>query len=254
MQSPCRNRKNSGQVLIVTSLVVILLLMSTVICVTEIQKNNPIYYEDANRDLITIKQAAANTIISALANISNGGNSSVILSDLNRLKSVVLNNSYNSLIDLGFFPSDMAPYSDGVWVSWGSAGVGVSSVSVNFVMNASGISSNYYNEYVINRTSSIEIEGLNTVNATTRTITVSCTVFNEDVPALAENLTIYYQQDSPAIWVKLSSPNTINYGNGTYTTTFTVAKQLTANLLPISIGCQDVRGITVWANATCPQQ
>ena len=219
---------------------VILLLISTIICVTEIQKNNPIYSEDTNRDLVTIKQAATNTIISALANISNGGSSSIILSDLNRLKSVVLNNSYNSLIEFDFTPSNTAPYSDGVWISWGSTGKGVSSVLVNFAMNASGISSNYYTEYVVNRTSSIEIEGFNTLKDATRTVTISCTVFNEDNPASAKNLTIYYQQTSPEIWVKLSSPNIIDYGNGTYTTTFTVEKNLTVDSLPVSIGSKTV--------------
>jgi len=254
MRYPRRSRKNSGQVLIVTSLVVILLLMSTIICVTELQKNNPIYYDDANKDLVAVKQAAVNTIISALANISKGGSPSVIQSDFYRLKSVVLNNSFNSVIDFDFSASDTAPYSDGVWVFWGSTGEGVSSVLVSFTMNASGISSNYYTEYVVNRTSSIEIEGFNTLKGATRTVTVSCILFNEDVPAIAENLTIYYQQISPPIWVKLSSPNIIDYGNGTYATTFTVEKHLTSNLLPVSIGCQDSRGITVWANTTCPQQ
>ncbi len=254
MQSPRRDRKNSGQVLIVTSIVVILLLTSTIICVTELQKNNPVYYDNANKDLVAVKQAVVNTIISALANISQDGNSNVIQNDLNRLKSVILSNSYNSLIEFNFSPSNASPYSDGIWISRGSSGKGVSSVLVSFAMNASGISSNYYTEYVVNQTSSIEIEGFNTLQDATRTVTVSCTVFNEDNLASAKNMTIYYQQTSPTTWVKLSSPNIIDYGNGTYTTTFIVEKDLTVDSLPVSIGCQDSRGITVWANATCPQQ
>ncbi len=135
--------------LIVTSLVVILLLLSTIVCVSEVEKNCPIFYTDSNKDLVAVKQAATNTIISAMANISNGGNPTIISNNLNRLKSVISDNSYNSLINFNFTISNTSPYTDGVLISWNSNGEGITSISVDFSMNTSGISSNYYTEYSI---------------------------------------------------------------------------------------------------------
>ncbi|NLE03947.1 MAG: hypothetical protein GX638_03960, partial [Crenarchaeota archaeon] len=68
------NRKNRGQVLIVSSLVIILLLISTFVYVIEIQKNTPIDHSEPTNDFAAIKQAAIHTAISALANITKGGN------------------------------------------------------------------------------------------------------------------------------------------------------------------------------------
>lgn len=240
--------------LIVTSLVVILLLLSTIVCVSEVEKNSPIFYADSNKDLVAIKQAAANTIISAIANISNGGNPTIISNNLNRLKSVISDNSYNSLINFNFTISNTSPYTDGVLISWNSDGEGISSISVDFSMNTSGISSNYYTEYSITKATLIKIEGFNIVKGTDRTVTVTSTLFNEGMPALSKNFLVYYQQKNPTIWVEAPSSNTIDYGNGTYTTSFIIQKQLTENSLPVSIYCQDTRGVVVMANTTCPQQ
>ena len=250
---PKPNRNNSGQVLVVTSLVVVLLLISTVVYVTETQKNAPVYHENANIDFSTFKQAASHTVVSALANISSGGSTNELTDNLNRLKAIAIDNAYNSMMAIDLSVVNAAPYSDGVWISWGSAGVGVSSAAVNCALNASGISSNYYAEFTVNETSSITISGFNTVKDSDRQVTVTCKVFNEDKPAQAENFTIYYQQKSPTAWIQAPSPITINYGNGTYQTTFTVTTQSTENAIPVSIHCQDTRGISIWANTTCTQ-
>ena len=246
-------RKNSGQVLIITSLVVVMLLLSTVIYVTETEKNAPVYNADGNVGLSTIRQAARHTIMSALVNISNGGAPSVLAEDLNRLSSAVGSRSYNAMSDLKVAALNSAPYADGVWVSWGANGEGVSSILVNFALNASGNSGSYYSDYTINVTSSISINGYFTqLNESERQVNLISTVLNEGKHAQAGNSVFFYEQDSPVGWMQAASPSTIDYGNGTYLTTFT-AENTTQSTLPVSVHYQDTRGISVWTNATCIQ-
>ena len=247
------HRKNSGQVLVITSLVVVLLLLSSVVYVTETQKNAPVYHPDANTDLSAIKQAAMHTVMSALVNISNGGAPSVLGEDLSRLKFAVKDNSYLAMSDLEFEALTSAPYVDGVSVSWGTNGEGVSSIFVNFALNSSGFSSSYYSEYFVNVTSSISVAGYYTqLSESLRQVNLTCTVLNEGNPAQIENLAAYYEQDSPVGWVQAVLPVSINYGNGTYLTSFTT-ENTTQSYLPVSVHCIDARGVSVWANVTCAQ-
>ena len=244
------HRRNSGQVLIITSMIVVLLLVSTVVYVTESQKNAPVYHGGSDIDFRAFMQAASHTVISALANVSNGGSSDLLISNLNRLKAIATNYSYSSIVSINYSIANAAPYSNGFYSLWGSDGVGISSAVINCVLNASGIASSYYSEFTLNATSSINVSGYNTLQGSNRYVTVICSVFNGGNPTGANNLTLYYQQKSPATWLPAPSPTTVNYGNGTYQITFTTTKQATADALPVSIHCQDTQGILIRANVT----
>jgi hypothetical protein len=247
------HRKNSGQVLVITSLVVVLLLLSTVVYVSETEKNAPVYHPDANTDLSAIKQAAMHTVMSALVNISNGGASSVLGEDLSRFKLAVKDNSYLAISDLKFVALTSASYVNGVSVSWGTNGEGVSSIFVNFALNSSGLSSSYYSDYAVNVTSSISVSGYYTqLSGSLRQVDLTCTVLNEGTPGQMENLVASYEQDSPGGWVQAVLPVSINYGNGTYLTSFTT-ENTTQSYLPVSVHCIDAREVSVWANVTCAQ-
>ena len=241
--------------LIITSLVVAILLLSTVVYVTEIEKNAPVYVADGDSGLSAVKQAAVHTLVSALANISMGGDRGVLTDDLNRFKSALENHRYNAISELDFTVSNSAPYSDGIWINWSNNGKSVSSIFVVFALNSTGNSASYYSEYAINVTSSIISSGTYIqVNESQNQVTVTCNVFNEDEPASAGNLTLYYEQNDTAPWVPATSTNIIDWGNGTYVASFLVGTIAQNYSLPISVNCVDARGVSVWTNTTCVQK
>jgi hypothetical protein len=248
-------RDNSGQMLVITSLVVALLLLSTVVYVTEIEKNAPAFVPHGNSGLTVLKQATTHTLISALANISNGGDRSAIVRNLNIFKLAVERYSYNTISELNFTVLNSTPYSEGIWISPGNDGECISSVFANLVFNSSGNSASYYSEYAINVTSSIRVNGsYSSLNESHIQVTVTCSVFNEDKPSTAGNLTFYYRQKSTAIWAPATSTNIVDWGNGTYLASF-VAQDINQNEpLLISTNCIDSRGVSVSTNTTCLQR
>ena len=247
-------RNNSGQMLIITSLVVVLLLISTVVYVKDIEKNVPVYIAEGDQGLSAVKQDGLHTLVSALANISMGGNRNVLSEDLNRLKSAVENHQYKAISELDFEASNSAPYSNGVWISGGNNGTSVSSIYVLFTLNSTGNSASYYSEYAINVTSSITSSGTYIpVNESANQVTVTCNVFNEGKPASADNLTFYFEQNGTA-WVPATSSSIIDRGDGTYVASFLAQSVAQNTSLPILLNLVDSRGISVWTNITCIQK
>ena len=248
------HRKNSGQVLVITSLVVVLLLLSCVVYVIETEKNAPVCHPDANMDLSAIKQAAVHTVTSGLVNISNGGDPSVLAEDLSRFKHAVKDYSYFAMSNLESEAFTSAPYVNGIYVSWGTNGQGISSISVNFALNSSGLSSSYYSEYAVNVTSSISVAGYYIqLSESLRQVNLTYTVLNEDNPGQTKNFTAFYEQDNPGGWVQAILPVSINYGNGTYLASFTT-ENTAQSYLPVSVHCIDACGVSVWANVTCARR
>ena len=249
-----KRRGNSGQVLVITSLIVVMLLLSTVIYVRETGMDAPVYANAANLGFSAVKQAAVHTVISALANISNGGDIGVLAADLNQLRSVIANHSYNAILTMNYTPLNSAPYVDGVWVSWGTSGQGVSGAYVTFALNSSGVSANYYSGYSVNVTSKLLVEGYYTLlDGASKQVNVTCTLHNEDKPALAKNFTIYYEYDGTLTteeWVQVPVPTIVDYGNGTCFLSFTATTMNRSDPLLISVHYHDTRGILVLANAT----
>ena len=133
-------RQKSGQVLVITALIIVLLLLSTALYVAETEKSVPISYSEADVNVLAVKLGTLHSVVSALANISNGGNSEVLAEDLSRYASLVLSHSYASTVKLDATPLDVAPYQEGVWFSWGQNGLGVSSIFVDFTLNSTGMS------------------------------------------------------------------------------------------------------------------
>ncbi len=250
-----KRRGNSGQVLVITSLIVVMLLLSTVIYVRETGMDAPVYADASNLSFSSVKQAAIHTVMSALVNVSNGGEPGILAADLNLLKSVIANHSYNAILNMNYTPLTNETYQDGFWTSWGTNGEGVSSVYVNFTLNSSGVSANYYSEYAVNLTSNLAIKGYYTLlTGASKQVNVTCTIYNEGKPALAQNFTVYYEYDgslSTEEWVQVTSPTTIDYGNGTCFLSFTATTKHRSDPMLVSVHYQDMRGILVLANATC---
>lgn len=247
------SQNNSGQMLIITSLVVVLMLISTVVYVTDIEKNAPVFVADGNSDLSAVKQVGVNTLISALANISMTENQNVLNDDLNLFKSAVENHCYNSISELQSTPLNSATFSNGIYLDWNNDGNGTSSISVLFALNSTGNTESYYSEYAITVTSSIKVNGTYTsLNDSQAQVTLSCNVLNEGKPALAEKLILYYQQNGTN-WIPVTPSNINDFDNGTYTVSF-LAQNINQSIpLPVSVNCIDTRAISIWTNTTCPQ-
>ena len=255
MRSRGSNRGNSGQVLIIASLILTLVLLSTAVYVADTQKNVPVYNSGTEQSFSAYKLGATNTVISALANISNGGSVDVLVADLNQFKSVVNSHSFSAMAKIDFTPLNMTHYIDGVWVSRGSNGHGISGAYVNMVLNSSGTSATCYSEYAINVTSELNLNGQYTLlNESLKQVDLTCNILNEGNPALAQNFTVYYEQDgalSTEEWIQVASPNISDYGNGTYHMSFTANTTNPDDPMLISVHSQDVRHIFVKANVTC---
>lgn len=255
MRSRGSNRGSSGQVLIIASLILTLVLLSTAVYVADTQKNVPVYNSGTEQSFSAYKLGATNTVLSAVANISNGGSVDVLVADLNQFKSVVNSHSFSAMVKIDFTPLNMTPYNDGAWVSWGSNGHGTSGAYVNMVLNSSGTSATCYSEYAINVTSELNVNGQYTLlNESLKQVDLTCNILNEGIPALAQNFTVYYEQNgslSTEEWIQVASPNITDYGNGTYHMSFTANTTSPDDPMLISVHSQDLRRIFVKANVTC---
>ena len=243
-------RDNSGQVLVITALLVALLLLSTAIYIIETEKEVPTIGTDENNAFPAYKQSTRNTLISALANVTNGGDAGVLTADLNELNSAITSHSYQAILQMDFTPQNTAPYQNGIWISWGTDGQGVSSAYVNFAFNSSGSSTTSNLEYAVNVTSAVNLSGnYLQLNDTFKQVNLTVNVLNEGKPALAQNFTFYFENATD--WIQVDSPSITNFGNGTYAVSFTAETDQPSGTLLVSMYCQDQRGITVGANVTC---
>jgi len=246
-----RNLKHdsSGQVIIITALLVASLLLSTAIYVFETEKDVPTAGAEVNV-LPAYQQSTLSTLISALANVTNGGDSSVLTADLNELNAAITNDSYQAMLQMTYTPLDVAPYQNGLWISWGEDGQGVSSAYVNFVFDSSSSSTSSNWEYDINVTTAANLSGTYQLNGNITQVNLTVNMFNEGTPALAQNITFYFENAAGG-WIQVNLPIITDFGNGTYSVSFTMATDQSSDPLLVSMLCQDQRGIVVGANATC---
>jgi hypothetical protein len=251
MKRKSLNRKNSGQFLIITSLVIALLLLSVVYYTLEVERKSGMQTPTPlNSYVLAIKLGSRNTVTSALVNVSNGGENEILTANLNEFSSIIGNQSHFGKCNLRFTPLNSSPYQSGIWISWGSNGLGVSSAYADFSLDIVGIQANAQLEYYVNTTTTLKVEGVySELNGTTKQVNVTCRVFNEGEPALANSFVVHY--DNGSNWIQPQHYNQIDYGNGTYRLTFNA--NITVSTVQVSVGAYDWRGIYVQANATCTE-
>jgi hypothetical protein len=247
-----RNFKSDkkGQVIIVTALLVSVLFLSTALYVMEVAKEVPTANAGQSDVFSGYKQSAISTLISALANATNGGNSNILGIDLAELKTVVLSNSYQAMLTMDYSTLNSSGYNNGFLFSWGVNGEGSSSAVVSFIFASSSPSSSSNVEYTLNVTSTVNFSGkFQQIDGTTKQVNLTVNILNEARAALAQNFTISYQNGQD--WIKINSPTTTCFGNGTYTLTFMAGTSPPSEPLVVSLLCQDQRGISIGANLTC---
>ena len=248
-------RDSSGQVIVITALMVAMVLLSTAIFVIETEKDVPTASDiDTNNVFAAYQQAAKSTVISALTNITNGGDPSILTADLNELDSLITSHSYQSILQMNFTPLNQAPYQTGIWISWGTDGQGISSACVTLNANSTGPSSTSTLEYAINITSQVNLSGSYLqLNGTLNQVNLTVNVLNEGKLALAQSFTFYYEDaaSSTENWTQVTSPSITDFGNGTYVVSFNAQTQQPGDPLLASVHCLDQRGIIICANVTC---
>ena len=241
---------SSGQVIIITALLVASLLLSTAIYVFETEKDVPTADTAEENVLPAYQQGTINTLISAIANVTNGGDPSVLTADLNELNAAITNDSYQAMLQMTYTPLNVAPYQNGIWISWGADGQGVSSVYVSFVFDSSSSSTSSNLEYNVNVTTEADLSGNYQLDGNLMQVNLTVNVLNEGAPSLAQNFT-FYSENAVGGWVQVNSPSITDFGNGTYSVSFTTATDQLSDPLLVSMFCQDQRGIFVETNVTC---
>jgi hypothetical protein len=240
---------NSGQVIIVSALLIAVLLLSTALYVVETTKQIPTVKADDAVSFQEYKQAARSTLISALANVTAGGDSGILSADLSELKSELQAHSYSSILNFAYTPQNSGSYINGLWISWGNNGLGVSSAYVDFAFASSSSSSSANVQYAVNITSKVTVSGSFTQENDTKTVNLTLNIRNEDKPALTSALSFQYLNESS--WLPIENPEIVSHNNGSYVASFTVPSSADIHALTISVLCVDQRGISIGANYTC---
>jgi hypothetical protein len=235
-----------------------LLILSIVYGVFEVgRRSEMLSAATLNSPALAAKLGLKNTVTSSLVNVSNGGEDDVLLTNLNKYASTVGNQSFFGKCSILSTVSDALPYQSGTWISWGSDGTGVSSAYANFTLFFSKTESDLELEYAINVTTALDVEGTYAkLDGTAKQVNLTCRIFNDGEPALAENASLYYDYDGDLEthdWTAADSPNVTDYGNGTYTASFTAETQTSNDPMIVSAQIHDLRGIFVMANVTCTE-
>jgi hypothetical protein len=242
---------SSGQLLIVAALTIAIIISSTTIYVYELcRETNSTESYPISDVILALKQSTKNAMISSLANISKGGEKAVLEANLNNLSQTFRNLHQLGMYSLSFTALNDSQYDSGTCLSWNTNGSGVSSAYANFTLKFQRMTANIAVDYAVNITTTVTINGSYTrLEGEEKLVNLTCRVFNEDKPALAKNITLFYE--NLGSWMPVNSSNnfsTVDYGNGTYLLSFTVS---TSSDVQISAHVYDLRYVFVQANTTC---
>jgi hypothetical protein len=201
----------------------------------------------------SVELGSRHVLISALANITNAGQNQTLATYLNEWKTAVQRQYWLGEFTLDYTLKDTSPYNSGLYMNWGTNGSGVSAAYVAFQLNASGRKVEMQRSYNVNVSTTLLIKSVLTeIAPNIKQVTVTCSLFNEEQPALAENITLYYRDAGG--WLIPDTANNyavVDYGNGTYRAIFTV--ETSSISLDVAARVFDGRSILVQANATCLQ-
>jgi len=203
--------------------------------------------------ILTVRLSSKHVVVGSLANISQGGTNQTLEINLKRWSSFVGRLYQSGKCILNFTLRETAPYSSGIWISWGTNGVGVSGACANFTLRLLDRGTDVDLEYAINVTTTLLIQGTyKEMLGDSKQVNVTCNLLNEGKPALAENLMLYYRNLDD--WLTPGPQNNytiIDYGNGTYFMSFVA--DISSSTVEVSVHALDQREICVQANVTCTE-
>lgn len=249
-----RRRQNSGQVILIAILAMVLILLLAQVYVFDVQMSTFSLGSSSLSDYIAaIKLGSRNVVAGSLSNISNGGAGSVLAANLDRWATLVNRQSQFGRSTLSYVKEESTPYFAGVWLSWSTQGYGVSSSVVHFAFNLSDREVDADLSYAVNVTTSLSVEGVwRTILGDEKQVNVTINLLNEGKPALAQQITLHYRLSDS--WFAPNASNNYavtDYGNGTYMASFNAS--IPSSTVEVSVSVIDQRQILVKANATCIQ-
>ena len=241
---------NRGQVVVITALLVALMLLSTVVYVTAIIKQEPVmqsYEYDLTRQY---QQSLKNTLISALASVSNNGSSQVLDNDVTKLNQLFNSHYYQSMFEVSYSLANVSPYQNGLWVSQGQQNHAILSAQVGYNIGEVANSKSSQIADSINVTSEAFISGsCVSINATAKQTTLTVNVLDDGVLAPATNFVCSYQFGSD--WLNVDNFSLVDTGVGTYKITVPALVNQSSDPLVVALTVSDVRGIIMRVTSTC---
>jgi hypothetical protein len=246
-------RKNeSGQILIICVLVVSLVILSTQLHIYDVaQSLHGVSQLQTNSFLFSIIRNSRNVVVSSLVNVSSGGNSSVLLANLNTWASFLRHMPQSGTPHLTFEVA-ATPYVNGTQLVWGNNGFGVTSAYCDFDVSFQDQYANTNMTFPVNVTTSTQLFAYcQSLGGNLKQVDVTGRVFNEDTPALAQNMAVLFQNATGHWLPGADQPGYrfVDSGTGVYTARFEVdTPQPTVS---VSLQVTDLRSIYVQANATC---
>jgi hypothetical protein len=248
-------RRKRGQVLIIAALAIALTILTTQAYVyrlsrTEVESE----YDLVNDYVIGLELGTKHAVVASLISISQGGNASELSSNMDRWENLVGGDYRFGRWDIDYTPYNQSGYSDGIWLDWGTDGVGISSACVDFVLNLSGRgvevdwSLGYNISTVINNSGSWT-QG---AGANDKVVNGVFEFLSEDSPALAGRVNITYND---GLWREASSLpdySLTDHGNGTHRYGFTA--QVPGPEIEVRIQVYDRKGVFVEAEATFTEE
>jgi len=249
-----KRRKNSGQILLIAAFIIASLLLSAELYVLDVGKTTSETQADFLNDFIlAIKLGSNHVITGSLANISNGGQTSILDENLRRWSSFVGNQYHLGKNALSYNLMENALYSSGVWTYWGISGFGVSSAYTNFTYQLSNREVEVNQIYSINVTTTLTIESTyQALTGNQKQVNIIINVLNEASPAFAKQVTVYYKWTET--WLASNTTDDyilLDYGNGTYVGSFQA--DIPSDTVEVSVHVVDQREIYLQANATSTQ-
>jgi len=240
--------------LLVGVLIIALLLLSTEVYVYDLGK----VIDEANRNsfgdfVLAVRLGSSHVVVGSLANVSQGGLNQTLGTNLEEWSAFVGRQYQFGKCILNFTLRETSPYASGIWMSWGTNGTGVSGAYGNFTLKLLDRGVDVNLEYVINVTATLLVESTyRQVQDNNKQVNVTCNLLNEGTPALAKNITLYYNNSSS--WIVPGPQNNyslVDYGDGTYF--MSLVANIPSEDVEVSLHVCDRREIYVQTNVTSTQ-
>ncbi len=244
-------KRRKGQVLVVAALAIALTILTTQAYVYELNRTKIFSEHGLLGDYILgIRQESRHVVTASLVNVSRGGAASNFKANLERWEVFVAGGYSLGRCDLNATPASSPPYSDGIWLDWGTNGSGVSSACADFALNLSGRGVEVDWSFTINVTSSVDVSGsYDDLGDDSKEVYVSVNLENEGSPALAGSIVLEYLKSGS--WEdpkNLGSYMELDCGDGTYRYTF--VDTIPGTFVRVLVQVNDLRGVFVEAEAS----
>jgi hypothetical protein len=196
--------------------------------------------------VFALEQGVRNVLVSSLANVSGGGNRTILESDLRAFSSVARDSYGSTLSNISYSPFEDGNYESGFWLSWNTSSYDVSSVQAHFNLAVQAGSATVTRSLDVNVTMSVAMNASFSVVGQEKHVNLTVLINDEDCPAMAGSFLAFYNSGGNWTEIDAASLTTIDNGDGTYSLGFIVPIDATS----ICLRTSDLRGILV--ESVCP--